>query len=954
MRKIFRTLLLSGSLVFLVVVGLLTSVYLVRVRLAQSALERIFGDTGLAEARASIGSITPKSLTISGIVLAGEGWRFELDELRSTHDAWSLSIHEIETGEGRLFVDVDQILETPSKRSVDELADLMGTIQSALPEMDFSVNRIQAELIFMGRRIELNLSGEGSVSSAHQLAVSLEAACGDLSAEIALHGDQKGLVVEIAGQVRGAGFAHWVGQTVPSWRDFLPVDGPFDIDASSVAFFSHLDLSRLHPIAFQAELGVTGLEGCYRDHIVWLDFLDLVVGWTPGEGARFEAVSGGLHLDDGRFEMSVPLGRIVGISGESIVVSSEHAVVETGQVSGAIEFGATIPWPEAGRLPVGTVMEGSIARLTTVDREWKPVDFDLEIEPGLARFHVRRLESLEADWPVLSNLEVNLLLIGGSPDRLDWDASIDLASEPGSTLSVSGEVSNLGSHLVRGSVRVEPSGGRVALKLDRFGSFDTSGGFDLTVEMGDDDRIAAEIGLELEALKIGMDRVDAEIASVTLDLSVPPTPIVGLSQLSGLSPLELFDFVSGLDLKMELIGDRLSLPGEIVLEWFEINHIQGPEWRRGRGDSDLQVSVSAANLRVGGESLHTIEIVQDVTFTERGIRSGGHLKALFDGSLLTGRFEDRLFFGDDGHPVKVCGRVEFEPFEIRHSDLVSRHFSGAAGLSIGAVLSLSAEAWWSLTQPWDLSIGLSVSDGSLTFPPKNLQVEGIEGSLEIASLRDLHVEPEATWGFRRLTASDLVMENGRMVFGFDGTDRLDFVDLAFEVFDGQVRLDPFSYSIVDRTADLQLHVTGLDVGILFEQLDFFEGSFEGSIDGAVPFRIRNGRFIPRQGRLELTPGIPAFFRYRAEGLLTRGEEARSLKDRLRLFPLQLVENGLGNIKVDAFTVDLFDPDFPSSPVRMHLAGKARAEETEIPYFITANINGTVEEALNFLFRLSSL
>ncbi len=962
MRKIFRLLLLFGSLVLLIAVGVLTFVYLARVRLAQIALERIFENTEFVESRASVDSITPRSLVISDLVLAGEGWHFELAEVRSTHDAWSLRIHEIETGEGRLFVNVDQVLQAPSTKSKDEIADLIEAIQSALPEMDFVVNSIQTELVYRGRRVELTVSGKGRVSSVDQLAVSLEAVWGNLVAEVALRGDQADQVLEITGTGRVAKLAQWMGQVAPTWQDDLPFDGPFDLDASSVTGGFHLELARLRPVTFQANANLACLEACFRDRELWLDGLDLVVRWTPGKDAEFEAVSSGARLNDGRVKIDVPHSRIAGRIGESIVISSEYASVESEQVSGSIEFGATVPWPDTRRLPIGTLVEGSITRLTAFDRGWKPIDFDLGVESDFARLRAPRVATLEADWPVLSDLDVILPLGGGGFDRLNWSAVVDLAvdsagpvsTESDSALSVSGDVAGLGTDAIRGNVRVEPLEDRVGVFVDGIGSLNTSGGLNIMLAMGGDERISAEIDLRLEALGLSMDRVEAEIASFSFELSVPPTPMARLLGLSELSLFERVDFVSGLDLKMELVGDRLSLPGEVVLEWFDFNHVQGPEWRGGRGGSDFQVSVSVANLRVAGESLHNVEIVRQVTFADREIRSGGYLKALFEGSPMTGQFDEQFFFGDDGQPVEVRSRVVFDPFEIRQSDLVSRHFSAAAGLSMGAVLTLSADAWWSRERPWDLSIGLSVSDGSLIYPPKNLQVEEIEGSLEIASLRDLRVAPGTSWGFRRLTASDLAMDRGRIIFGFDGTDRLDISNLSFEVFEGQIHLEPFSYSIAEKSADVELHVTGLDVGVLLEQLDFFEGSFEGSVDGAVPFTIRNGRFIPEKGRLGLTPGIPAAFHYRAEGFLTRGEKAETIGDQLRLLPLQLAEKGLSNIQVDVLTIDLFDPDYPSSPARIHLAGKALAEETEIPYIITTNINGTVAELLNFLLRLSSL
>ena len=103
--------------------------------------------------------------------------------------------------------------------------------------------------------------------------------------------------------------------------------------------------------------------------------------------------------------------------------------------------------------------------------------------------------------------------------------------------------------------------------------------------MSGDDRIAAEVGLKFEKIEIATDQVDADIASFALDLSVPPTPIAKWSQLSGFSLFEWVDFAAGLDLRMELVGDRLSLPGEVVLEWFDLNLVQGPAGRRNSVDT---------------------------------------------------------------------------------------------------------------------------------------------------------------------------------------------------------------------------------------------------------------------------------------------------------------------------------------------------------------------------------
>ena len=178
--------------------------------------------------------------------------------------------------------------------------------------------------------------------------------------------------------------------------------------------------------------------------------------------------------------------------------------------------------------------------------------------------------------------------------------------------------------------------------------------------------------------------------------------------------------------------------------------------------------------------------------------------------------------------------------------------------------------------------------------------------------------------------------------------------LSFEVFKGHFQTDPFVYSIADQTMETDVRVRGLDAGALVDHLNFFNGRFEGFLNGFIPFRMKGGRLEPLLGHLELDGSLPAHFHYEADGLLTGGEQARTLMDKLRLLPLKLAEDGLKNMQVQALRVDLFDPAWPDTPVRIHLSGQAVTSEAVVPYVVTANVNGTVSEALNFLLRLGSL
>jgi hypothetical protein len=166
---------------------------------------------------------------------------------------------------------------------------------------------------------------------------------------------------------------------------------------------------------------------------------------------------------------------------------------------------------------------------------------------------------------------------------------------------------------------------------------------------------------------------------------------------------------------------------------------------------------------------------------------------------------------------------------------------------------------------------------------------------------------------------------------------------------GHVWTEPFAWNLKSGRFETVVYLGQVSLEELAARLPQFDGSIEGSLDGRLPVGLTEKGIELRGGRVELGRDRPARLRYAAEGLLTR----RLGTDPERIRQLKLVEEGLKDLRLDALTLELNDPDAPETPVRLRLEGTFATAQAIVPVIFNMNVNGDLAQVLR-LMRLKQL
>ena len=935
-----------------------------RTRVVQMALDRVLAGAELEEARIGVDRVGLGSAGFSGLILAGEFWRIEADSIRLDYDWRHRRIELLDTGPSRVTVDLDTALAAPSTRTLDELADLVEEFRRSLPEVPFSLGPTELAVRFRGEEERFELTGQGRLDRDSLLegAFQLTGALGELDLEVGRSEREAPLFVGGRLVMRGDPLAA-ADRFYPEWRGQLPSGFEIaDPELGSLEVAFSLLETRLRLVSLNLEGGFGGLDLVIHGNRLAVGQVESRFAWHEGEDPEILIGLNRLTVDSDVLRASTDLIEIRGIRGEALAVDARSVEFAAAEASGHLGLAFATPWPEAFGLPDGASLTVDLSQLEVGGLDWNPIRIGARTAEGAINVELPRLQCTEPGWPLLADVvfraPVDAAGIGAvtGGGRLVFAEAEDstCGTVTGSNLILSIALSGIATDSAGVDLRIAPAEGGGFWKVPGHGVVEAEGSVSARVRINDPDEVAADLKVSLGRTVFRSESAGVELSGLDLAAALPACSRETLVGLRNASWLDRIRWVQGLPISLDVIGDRLAVPGGLWVEWFDLALRSGDPSATGGLKPILGLEMKAARLQVGVEQLNSVHLRHEVTIETALLSGAGWIEGLFDGAPLRLSLVDEIGFGPDGGVAWVSAGLTMEPLRLEYSDLVARHLPRFSGLSLNTVIEGNLSFRWSPDESWDAGGSLAVSEGSLFHPAKNIRLEGLEGEFAIGSLRNPVAPAGQVWSFDRLAVTDLELLEGRVVFGMPGPDQIAVSELTFEAFKGRFRADPFVYSIPDQSVELVIRVDGLDAGAVVDHLDFFDGHFEGRLSGSVPFYFANGRIEPRRGHLELDGSVPAVFSYQADGLLTKGEPSQTLTDKLRLLPLRLAEEGLKDLKVASLTVDLFDPDLPSTPVRILLSGEAVTTESVIPYVITTNVNGSVAEVLNFLFRLTSL
>ncbi len=261
----------------------------------------------------------------------------------------------------------------------------------------------------------------------------------------------------------------------------------------------------------------------------------------------------------------------------------------------------------------------------------------------------------------------------------------------------------------------------------------------------------------------------------------------------------------------------------------------------------------------------------------------------------TGRFSMEKLMIDNRHCLSGSGsihrtgetEVQFDgTFDVPDSDAVTIALNGTAGLDPGVHAHVTAKTDRFRLSPsqfehlmpqslfpaeYDLDVQASgsagwknhhlttgaelvVYDGSVTVPDQNLTVEGIQGHLKFNDLLAPTSYPGQGMTIARIQAGDFKATDAKVRFTLEKGPCLLLENMHVNWAGGRVSTESFRIPSKDRSLALTLYCDRIQLNQLLAQMGGFDTRGNGSLNGRIPVKFKNGEMSFDNAFLFSTPG----------------------------------------------------------------------------------------------------
>ncbi|OGV36877.1 MAG: hypothetical protein A2X48_15900 [Lentisphaerae bacterium GWF2_49_21] len=149
--------------------------------------------------------------------------------------------------------------------------------------------------------------------------------------------------------------------------------------------------------------------------------------------------------------------------------------------------------------------------------------------------------------------------------------------------------------------------------------------------------------------------------------------------------------------------------------------------------------------------------------------------------------------------------------------------------------------------------GVSLTDSTLSSSERNFKIEGLELFLSMQDLALFKSMPKQTLKFARMTAGTLSVESGEIEFQIESPKKYFIEKSGFSWCGGHV----YSHAMrIEPGEDLEfiLYCDRLNLLAVLSQLQAAGGTGDGTVNGRIPVKIKNGRLRFTDGFLYSSPG----------------------------------------------------------------------------------------------------
>ncbi|MCF8136850.1 MAG: YdbH domain-containing protein [Desulfotignum sp.] len=149
---------------------------------------------------------------------------------------------------------------------------------------------------------------------------------------------------------------------------------------------------------------------------------------------------------------------------------------------------------------------------------------------------------------------------------------------------------------------------------------------------------------------------------------------------------------------------------------------------------------------------------------------------------------------------------------------------------------------------------LRIYDGSVSVPDQNLTVEGVQGHLTFNDLLAPASVPGQKMTIARIQAGDFTATDAMVRFTLEKGPFLLLENMRINWAGGRVSTESFRMPSEDGSVSLTLYCDRIHLNQLLAQIGGFNARGNGSLNGRIPVKLKNGEISFDNGFLFSTPG----------------------------------------------------------------------------------------------------
>jgi len=173
------------------------------------------------------------------------------------------------------------------------------------------------------------------------------------------------------------------------------------------------------------------------------------------------------------------------------------------------------------------------------------------------------------------------------------------------------------------------------------------------------------------------------------------------------------------------------------------------------------------------------------------------------------------------------------------------------------------------------SLNVKLNNANLMLKEKGAAMEGIQTSLFLTDLFQIHSAPKQEFNFDKASLDGLNIHDGKIEFQIEPAGSLLIEKSGFGWCDGNVYTQAMRISPKIKDYNLILYCDRLKLAMILEQFGAVNAQGNGTVNGRLPIRIKNGKIRFKDGFLFSTPGEGGTIRLTGTEILTAGIPANT-------------------------------------------------------------------------------